>query len=742
MRWHFAPLSVRLDHAARPPVGDGLGTVTRAAIIGCVSRTVATQTERYYDLILTGGESGMKNFFVSYNKHDRTWAEWIAWQLEEAGFSVVIQAWDFTGNWIEAMNRAMQESERTIAVLSPHYLEAVYTRSEWAEAFRRDPTGQLDLLVPVKVAPVKPTGILAQIVHVDLVGAADEADARERMLARAKRQRGKPSAAPSFPGSDQESRIVHQAVLRRPPYPALQEDTEQLRLARELLVRWRGQYAGRLAELRAIAKQTRKWSRARPEEFDDNIDHAIVVAAEVADALSLLPVSSLEFARAYGLQVHETVFWGQALSDAKHQRAMFDGPTRAVRARANELRAQHGLKGEESTPNSYGFEMLARVLESAAGMLEFDLSRLPRGFVAAPETPSATAAVTDLSGHDGLFMARVDNEACLRLMNASPKPATLGSFTARSLPLFTRCAQRNRDGTLDLVASDSEHLYYWAGSSPVPTGQHTGWSSILDARFLSDEAGAPAALVLSDGHVHTFGGDGSWKTLRRPEARLDLAGACLWIDPLDPTKRHLVSVTRSSHEVFSRALDGPHEVMRSGEELWEDPSFDAAFDGNLHWTGTEMTLATMQGLDCVVARCTADWGAGVQFLDPRTLATLRRPLALHGFVGDMTIAGGRWLVVAFLQDREPRRLGVWDLTSASDEPATLAYQERGDAYFPLVVAESDTAFRTVQVFRTRNLAPQPNRFELVAFEGPRGEARPLQIYDSLWLWAVHSSRAR
>ncbi len=27
----------------------------------------------------------MKDFFISYNSADRTWAEWIAWQLEEAG---------------------------------------------------------------------------------------------------------------------------------------------------------------------------------------------------------------------------------------------------------------------------------------------------------------------------------------------------------------------------------------------------------------------------------------------------------------------------------------------------------------------------------------------------------------------------------------------------------------------------------------------------------------------------------
>ncbi|SRR5256885_16655553 len=78
-----------------------------------------------------------KDFFVSYNKADRYWGEWIAWQLEEAGFSVVIQAWDFRpgSNFILEMQKAATEAERTIAVLSNGYLDALYTQPEWAAAF-------------------------------------------------------------------------------------------------------------------------------------------------------------------------------------------------------------------------------------------------------------------------------------------------------------------------------------------------------------------------------------------------------------------------------------------------------------------------------------------------------------------------------------------------------------------------------------------------------------------------------
>ena len=71
-----------------------------------------------------------RDFFVSYNKADRTAAEWIAWQLEEEGnYTVTIQAWDFTAgsNFVLEMDRATKECERVVAVLSPDYLDvAVY----------------------------------------------------------------------------------------------------------------------------------------------------------------------------------------------------------------------------------------------------------------------------------------------------------------------------------------------------------------------------------------------------------------------------------------------------------------------------------------------------------------------------------------------------------------------------------------------------------------------------------------
>jgi hypothetical protein len=69
-------------------------------------------------------------FFISYTGADRRWAEWIAWQLEAAGFTTVLQAWDFRpgSDFVRQMNQAVEQAERTIAVLSPAYLASTFGR--------------------------------------------------------------------------------------------------------------------------------------------------------------------------------------------------------------------------------------------------------------------------------------------------------------------------------------------------------------------------------------------------------------------------------------------------------------------------------------------------------------------------------------------------------------------------------------------------------------------------------------
>src|SRR5437870_5008862 len=77
-----------------------------------------------------------KDFFISYTSADKKWAEWIAWQLEEAQYSTILQAWDFRPgmNFVAEMDDAAKRAECTIPVLSSSYLASDYAFTEWAAA--------------------------------------------------------------------------------------------------------------------------------------------------------------------------------------------------------------------------------------------------------------------------------------------------------------------------------------------------------------------------------------------------------------------------------------------------------------------------------------------------------------------------------------------------------------------------------------------------------------------------------
>jgi len=152
------------------------------------------------------GTDASKDFFISYTSADKKWAEWIAWQLEEAQYSTILQAWDFQPgmNFVLEMDKAARVARCTIVVLSPSYLNAQYTQPEWAVAFRRDPKSEKGALLPVRVQKCEVEGLLGSIVYIDLVD-LDEAKAHETLLVGVRRERGKPDTAPGFPGGGQRT---------------------------------------------------------------------------------------------------------------------------------------------------------------------------------------------------------------------------------------------------------------------------------------------------------------------------------------------------------------------------------------------------------------------------------------------------------------------------------------------------------------------------------------------------------
>src|SRR5512134_887494 len=157
---------------------------------------------------------GRKDFFVSYTGVDLRWAEWIAWVLEEAGHTVVLQAWDFHvgENFIANMHRALEETVRTLAILSPAYCTSNYCQQEWTAALAKAGQDGADRLLPVRIADFTPPGLFAPIAYLDLVG-VEEGEARGHLLAGVRQIRSKPETAPPFPGS------YARAVVERPRFP-------------------------------------------------------------------------------------------------------------------------------------------------------------------------------------------------------------------------------------------------------------------------------------------------------------------------------------------------------------------------------------------------------------------------------------------------------------------------------------------------------------------------------------------
>jgi WD40 repeat protein/uncharacterized protein YjbI with pentapeptide repeats len=150
--------------------------------------------------------SGDLNFFISYTPADEQWAVWVAATLQNNDFQTMLQAWDFVpgGNFIEHMDRGLTEADVVIALLSPSYLKSRYGRLEWQAVIRSSPDDPQQRLLPIMVEDCDPTGLLAPITYLDLVGISDERYAQQVLLRGVRDAlagRVTPDEPPAFPGT-------------------------------------------------------------------------------------------------------------------------------------------------------------------------------------------------------------------------------------------------------------------------------------------------------------------------------------------------------------------------------------------------------------------------------------------------------------------------------------------------------------------------------------------------------------
>ena len=140
--------------------------------------------------------------FVSHAGRDRAWAEWVAWQLEHAGWDITVELawWDWQAgdNFVAKMTTALDTCDQILALFSQAYFERVrWTGDEWTAAFRlaKDRPG---FLVPVRIDDIPAPALLGPLIAPALHGQARE-QARSALLG-ALRPLGRPNSEPRFPG--------------------------------------------------------------------------------------------------------------------------------------------------------------------------------------------------------------------------------------------------------------------------------------------------------------------------------------------------------------------------------------------------------------------------------------------------------------------------------------------------------------------------------------------------------------
>lgn len=94
-----------------------------------------------------------RDYFISHASEDEHWAEWIASQLQQAGYKIELDLWEWSpgDNFVEAMENGLQRASKVIAIYSTAYFTRPYSRAEYQAAFSSSATTRHSRVVPVQV---------------------------------------------------------------------------------------------------------------------------------------------------------------------------------------------------------------------------------------------------------------------------------------------------------------------------------------------------------------------------------------------------------------------------------------------------------------------------------------------------------------------------------------------------------------------------------------------------------------
>ncbi|NRQ38613.1 TIR domain-containing protein [Nonomuraea sp. NN258] len=153
------------------------------------------------------------DFFISHADADVQWAEWLAFELESAGYGVILKAWDFRpgDDLLDKIDEALSTSRHTLHILSAENDAEVAART--AAARYQGLQGKERALIPVRVNEANVSAAIGTLMSIDLSGLDAEDEARRRLLAgvaecveRVARTGfpGKSAKQVRFPGAEQE----------------------------------------------------------------------------------------------------------------------------------------------------------------------------------------------------------------------------------------------------------------------------------------------------------------------------------------------------------------------------------------------------------------------------------------------------------------------------------------------------------------------------------------------------------
>ncbi|SEK95832.1 FxSxx-COOH system tetratricopeptide repeat protein [Streptacidiphilus jiangxiensis] len=150
-----------------------------------------------------GADEKTVRFFISHAGPDRAWAEWVAWQLEEAGYLTELDCWDWGAgdNFILRMNQALERG-RLLALFSAAYFDPKrFTTEEWSAVL-----AARGGLVAVRLDTAEAPPLLRSVLATDIHG-LDERQARAALLQAVEGPR-RPERSPGFPLSDATGRLT------------------------------------------------------------------------------------------------------------------------------------------------------------------------------------------------------------------------------------------------------------------------------------------------------------------------------------------------------------------------------------------------------------------------------------------------------------------------------------------------------------------------------------------------------